>query len=58
LIRYSADISDWNLPAFAVRDCDAKDALAQEKSFRVIPKSATTKIRQKGFRLIKPAVDC
>jgi hypothetical protein len=43
--------------AFAVGDCDPEEALAEENSFGVVPKSAMPEISHEGRRLIKPGVD-
>lgn len=51
------DIAHWYLPAVAVGDCDPEDALAQEDSFGMVPKSAMSKVWEDGFGLIEPVVD-
>ena len=51
------DVTHRNLLAFTVSDCDTEDALTQEDSFGMVPKTAVPEIRDEGFRLIKPVVD-
>jgi len=46
------DVTHRNLFAFAIGDCDTKDALTQENSFRMVSKSAVPEIREEGFGLI------
>ncbi len=52
-----SDVAHWHLLAFAVGDGDTEDALTQENSFGVVPKTAVSEIRNESFRLIKPVVD-
>jgi hypothetical protein len=52
-----SDIPHRHLFAFAVGDCPTEDALAQENSFCMMPKSAMPEIREVRFGLVKPVMD-
>jgi hypothetical protein len=43
------DIAHWNLPAVAVGDCGPEDALAQEDSLGMVPKSVLVESLGEGF---------
>ena len=52
-----SDVAHRNLFAFAVDDGDTKDALAQENSFGMVPKSAMSEIGKESLGLIKPVMN-
>jgi len=52
-----SDVTHRNLLAFAVGDGDTEDALTQEDSFGMVPKSPVPEIREDRFGFVKPAMD-